>query len=82
MSFYSYTNQTYNILKKEQVCIAFLYNTNLLLSQKLFFREQLFYDSKHKFPFAKVLFCPGFGLPSHNRHYLAAFLRRLTLGCL
>ncbi len=23
MSFYSYTNQTYNILKKEQVCIAF-----------------------------------------------------------
>lgn len=29
MSFYSYTNQTYNILKKEQVCIAFLYNTNL-----------------------------------------------------
>lgn len=46
MSFYSYTNQTYNILKKEQVCIAFLYNTNLLLSQKLFFREQLFSDSK------------------------------------
>lgn len=29
MSFYSYTNQTYNILKK-QVCIAYLYNTNLL----------------------------------------------------
>lgn len=23
MSFYSYTNQTYNILKKKQVCIAF-----------------------------------------------------------
>ena len=40
MSFYSYTNQTYNILKKEQVCIAFLYNT------KQFFREQLFSDSK------------------------------------
>lgn len=30
MSFYSYTNQTYNILKKKQVCIAYLYNTNLL----------------------------------------------------
>mgnify|MGYP000067931222 FL=1 len=33
MSFYSYTNQTYNILKKEQVCIAFLYNTNLFFLQ-------------------------------------------------
>ncbi len=33
MSFYSYTNQTYNILKKEQVCIVFLYNTNLFFLQ-------------------------------------------------
>ena len=33
MSFYSYTNQTYNILKKEQGCIAFLYNTNLFFLQ-------------------------------------------------
>lgn len=33
MSFYSYTNQTYNILKKEQVCIVQKSNTNLFFLQ-------------------------------------------------
>lgn len=46
MSFYSYTNQTYNILKKKTGLYCFLYNTNLHFQQKQFFREQLFSDSK------------------------------------
>lgn len=33
MSFYSYTNQTYNILKKRTGLYCFLYNTNLFFLQ-------------------------------------------------
>lgn len=46
MSFYSYTNQTYNILKKRTGLFCFFVQYKPVLSTKQFFREQLFSDSK------------------------------------